>query len=126
MSTFVAAALLVLGSGPIEVVATAGPAFEVGFEELAAGDNLAAISAIEASSLPANDPALLINHGVALARTGDHESAREKFAEVAAHSDRYRLETASGNWVDSRVLARRGLSLIDRGEFEGYAALASR
>ena len=126
MSTFMAAALLVLGSGPIEVVATAVPSSDVGFEELAAGDNLAAISAIEAGSLPASDPARLINHGIALARLGDHEGAREKFAEVVADSDRYRLETGSGKWVDSRVLARRGLSLIDRGEFEGYAALASR
>ena len=126
MSLLAATALMVLGSGPIEVVASPAPSFDVGYEELVQGNASAALEAIEDSALEHSDPALLINHGIALASLGQEEAARAKFAEAAALRDRYRLETADGKWVDSRVLARRGLAMVDGKEFRDYAALAAR
>ena len=126
MSLIAATALMVMGAGPIEVVASPAPSFDVGYEELIEGDAKAALDAIKTSPVPHSDPALLINHGIALASLGRDDAAREKFAEAAALRDRYRLETASGKWVDSRVLARRGLAMVDGEEFKDYAALASR
>ncbi len=126
MSLIAAATLMVMGSGPIEVVASPAPSMDVGYEELVAGNDLAALAAIENSDLANDDPAKLINHGIALARLGQEDAARAKFAEAAALRDRYRLETAGGQWVDSRVLARRGLAMVDGQDFKDYAALASR
>lgn len=127
MSFAVAAALLVMGSGPIEVVSNAEASYNIGYEELVAGDPAGALEVLEAQSgADAQDPARLINHGVALARLGQHEGARDRFQQAARLDDRYRLETADGSWVDSRVLARRGLAMIDEGHTTGFAALASR
>ena len=36
------------------------------------------------------------------------------------------LETVDGRWVDSRVLARKGLAMLARGEFASTASIASR
>ena len=127
MSFVVAASLLAMGSGPIEVVSNAEPSYNIGYEELVAGDPAGALEVIEGQSgAKSEDPARLINHGVALARLGRHESARERFQQAARLDDRYRLETADGSWVDSRVLARRGLAMIDEGRTAGFASLASR
>ena len=100
---------------------------DVAFEEMAAQDNEAAIERIEANvSLEQNDPARLINLGVALAREGRVTEAKAMF-EAAAHSEtRYRLETADGEWVDSRRLAYRALAMLENGEFSAPTRMASR
>ena len=73
-----------------------------------------------------DDPALLINLAVAHARRGDEERARDLFEAAMAHDERAELETIDGRWVDSRVLARKGLAMLARGEFASTASIASR
>ncbi|WP_379552782.1 hypothetical protein [Qipengyuania sp. DGS5-3] len=96
-------------------------------DALLEGRNHAAIEQIESNSeLDADDPARLINLGIARARTGDYDAARALFQAVIAHKERVELETAEGDWVDSRRLARKAISMLDRGEFERYFALSLR
>ncbi|MBX7541210.1 hypothetical protein [Qipengyuania sphaerica] len=127
MSLIAAAALLVVAEGPVMVVSAPEAEYDIGYVELVTGEDRAAIKAIEnCEKLPASDPARQINHAVALARVGEFDAAREKFDAAARNADRFELETTSGAWVDSKVLARRGLAMLDGGEFRGYEALAVR
>ena len=71
----------------------------------------------KARALEANDPAELINLGVAYARQGDAEEARAMFKAVMIDADRLVLETVEGKWKDSRHLAHLGLKMLDRGDF---------
>ena len=127
MSIIAAAVLLVAAEGPVMIVSAPEEGYDIGYEELARGDDRAAIEAIEnCKQLPASDPARQINHAVALARLGDYDAARERFTDAARNADRFELETAGGEWVDSRVLARRGLAMLDQGGLADYRALAVR
>lgn len=75
------------------------------------------VAAKRDAALQAGDPALLINSGIEFARMGRTEEARAMF-EAAMHSEtRYDLQTASGEWKDSRWLARTALAMLDGGEF---------
>ncbi len=119
-------------AGIVAAFVLAGPALAhgdgdcVGYEELAAGNDVAALAAIETSSFDAQDPAKLINEAVALARTGQYEAAEARFETAARSSERVRLETATGEWVDSRWLALRGLAMLDSGAFQQHVALRTR
>ncbi|MGB7417620.1 MAG: tetratricopeptide repeat protein [Erythrobacter sp.] len=64
-----------------------------------------------------NDPALLINLGIAYAQIGADEDARVAFEAAMRSSAETDLQTADGALVDSRVLARKALSMLDRGAF---------
>ena len=96
---------------------------EVGYPELVAGQDEAAITVINRQATT-DDPAKLINLGVAYARTGDVVRARAMFRAAHTSSERVDLETASGEWVYSRALARRGLAMLDSGELSRTAVLA--
>lgn len=110
-------------SAEIEVTATES---RVGYEALMAGDNLRAIAEIEANrSLAANDPVRLINLGIAYARQGDEARARTLFEGAVASSDQMELETATGDWVYSRALARQALRMLDGGDLH-MARMAAR
>lgn len=127
MSIIAAAALLVAAEGPVMIVSGPDQGYDIGFEELARGDDRAALEAIEnCKELPENDPARQINHAIALARVGEYDAARERFTDAARNADRFELETASGEWVDSRVLARRGIAMLEDGALADYRALAVR
>ena len=127
MSLIAAAALLVAADGPVMVVSAPENEFDIGYSELVSGDDREALEAIEnCKKLPENDPARQINHAVALARLGDYDAARDRFTAAARNADRFELQTASGDWVDSKVLARQGLAMIDEGQFRGYEVLAVR
>lgn len=98
-------------------------AADFGYGELVSGQDDAAITVI--NRRPAtDDPARLINLGVAYARTGDVARARAMFRAAHTAADRVELETASGDWVYSRVLARRAMEMLDRGEFARIEAFA--
>ena len=127
MSMIAAAVLLVAAEGPVMIVSAPEDGYDIGFEELVRGDDRAALEAIEnCKQLPESDPARQINHAVALARVGDYDAARERFTDAARNAERFDLETASGEWVDSKVLARRGLAMLDEGSMGDYRALAVR
>lgn len=119
--TAMIAGLLLAG----QVAAT--PANDVAFDEMAAGADRAAIEKIEANStLSEDDPARLINLGIAYARQGREDLARDYFNAVVANPDRYQMETAEGKWVDSRNLGRQALAMLNRGEFSNARYAANR
>lgn len=95
----------------------------VGYSELIAGQDDAAITVINRQQ-ETDDPARLINLGVAYARMGDTQRARAMFRAAHNAEERVDLETATGEWVYSRVLARRGLAMLDSGDFSRAGTLA--
>lgn len=106
---------------------SAAPAADVAYAALAAGDDRAAVAQIEGNAaLDADDPARLINLGVAYARQGDRVRAREAFRQAIASEKRYDLETASGRWVESRSLAFRALAALDQGRLDSDIRTAMR
>lgn len=112
-------AVLFLAPAPLQ-------ATDVAFEDLAADRNAAAIARLEGNeSLEADDPARLINLGVAHAREGRVEAARQLF-KAAVRAERLVLETAGGDWIDSRDLARKAIAALARGEFAPQTRTALR
>ena len=99
-------------------------AVEVGYEQLATGQDAAAIARIESQPSGAADPARLINLGIAYARRGDAGQARAHFEAALSSPDRMELETATGAWVDSRVLARQALAMLENGQFSRVSQIA--
>lgn len=105
-------------------IAAQPAANDVGYAQLVAGQDNAAITVINRQSETADDPARLINLGVAYARMGDTARARAMFRAAHTAPERVELETAAGEWVYSRVLARRGLAMLDSGALAGADTLA--
>lgn len=102
-------------------------AVDAAYEDLQANRNETAIERIESSvDERSAHPAQLINLGVAYARQGDRARARAMFERAAASSERYELETADGQWVESRRLALKALAALDRGTFGTDLRTASR
>ncbi|QYU70001.1 hypothetical protein J4558_07760 [Leptolyngbya sp. 15MV] len=100
---------------------------DVAYPELSQGRNEAAIARIERNdSLRTDDPARLINLGIAHAREGREGEARALFRTAVRSEESVRLETATGAWRDSRDLARMALQMLDRGEFSPARQMASR
>lgn len=127
MSVLAATMLLFAAEGPVMIVSAPETEYDIGYDELVAGNDRAALEAIEnCKNLPADDPARQINLAIALARLGDYNEARNSFDAAARNIERFELQTSSGEWVDSKVIARRGLAMLDKGEFRGYEALAVR
>lgn len=99
---------------PIEVTAAES---RVGYEALMAGDNARAIAEIEGNqALAQDDPARLINLGIAHARLGNEAQAEELFRAAVASGDQMELETSTGDWVYSRAIARQALRMLDQGD----------
>ncbi len=127
MSLIASLAFAMMAQGPVAVVAAPETDYDVGYEELVSGQDRAAAEAIEnCGELAADDPARLINHGIALARLGRFNEARADFEAAANASTSVELETAGGEWIDSRRLARRALASLDKGEFARYYAMSMR
>lgn len=97
---------------------------DVAYEILAGGRNSAAISAIEARPEATGDPAPLLNLGIAYARQGDDAKARALFELAYRARDRVELETATGEWIDSRTLAKQALAMLDGGSFASAGRVA--
>ena len=91
---------------------------DASYETVATGQDARAIRAFDMEdAIAQGDPALLINLGIAHAPQGRTADARTLFEAAEGSEMRYRLETAQGERVDSRWLARRALAMLDRGEF---------
>ncbi|GMM92473.1 tetratricopeptide repeat protein [Qipengyuania sp. MTN3-11] len=100
---------------------------DVARDELLAGRNAAAIATIGANEeLDDSDPARLINLGVAHARQGESDRARQFFKAAMKIDDAIYLETADGDWIEARRLAARALAMLERGDFAASALVASR
>ena len=91
---------------------------ELAAGSLARGETTTAIASLEIQrEASPDDPALLINLGIAYAHVGKEEKARAMF-DAALKSDKpTELETADGNATDSRRLARKAMAMLERGEF---------
>ncbi len=111
----------------ILAMAQAPVAENFGYEELVEGRDAAAIAAImDNDRIQNDDPARLINLGIAYARKGDDALARQLFETARDNRNRVELETAEGEWIDSRRLARQALAMLERGEFTESSRIASR
>ena len=85
---------------------------------LADGRTTNAITTLEEQvAASPNDPALLINLGIAHAHKGHDEEARALFERALVSPNPVELETADGAATDSRRLARKAIRMLDRGEF---------
>ena len=100
---------------------------DVAYSEMAAGQDVAAIRKIKSNdALDAQDPAGLINLGIAYARQGNAKAAAEAFTAAINSDDPQYLETSTGEWVDSRQLGRKALAMLKSGEFEAATRMANR
>jgi len=85
---------------------------------LADGENVRAIVMLQSALEEApGDPGLLINLGIAYARGGNDTEARASFKKALNARQPIELETASEGTIDSRRLARKALTMLERGEF---------
>jgi len=116
-----AVAALLLSSAPAEQAATNTGALEnaaLASDHLAKGQAFTAIDSLEKSVKEApQDPALLINLGIAHAQAGDASMARTMFERALVSREPVELETADGGVIDSRRLARKAIRMLERGEF---------
>lgn len=85
---------------------------------LAGGDSARAMIRLEAElEKQPNDPALLINLGIAQAQAGQDANAMASFEAALASREVIELETANGKTTNSRRLARQAMAMLERGEF---------
>lgn len=115
-----ALALALFAANPLAgaPVARLGEAPELAAQTLATGRAEEALATLrKASAAEPNDPAVLINLGIAYAQAGDEVRARASFQQALASPDATELLTAGGAVTDSRKLARRAIRMLERGEF---------
>ncbi|APE27857.1 tetratricopeptide repeat protein [Aurantiacibacter gangjinensis] len=87
---------------------------DVAYEELTSGEAASAIALLEAARVEnPSDPALLINLGAAYAAAGEYARAEEAYRAAIASNERYELELANGDWIDSRQAARLALLSLE-------------
>ncbi len=120
---------LALAAAPQEPAATAQAQLQTSTDNagghfaarlLARGESEPAIRRLEqALENRPDDPALLINMGIALAHIGDDAGAQAMFERALASSKPSDLATAEGKLIDSRRLARKAMRMLERGEFAG-------
>lgn len=116
------AVLAAAPAAPAAPVAMFAEAPELAARTLAAGRSDEALAVLERASLAdPQDPAVLINLGIAYAQAGDEARARAAFAKALACDEVIELDTADGSTTDSRRLARKALRMLDRGEFRADA-----
>lgn len=88
---------------------------DVGYETIASGQTRDAIAQLEAARAEnPDDPALLINLGAAYAAVGQYDLAQQAYRDAIASEDRYELELANGDWIDSRRAARMALLSLEQ------------
>tara|TARA_B100001057_G_scaffold330739_1_gene331043 strand:- start:497 stop:859 length:363 start_codon:yes stop_codon:yes gene_type:complete len=107
--------LLVAQAGTSATAAQSGiETRDVAYETLVSGEAREAIVRLEAARAESpDDPALLINLGAAYAAVGEYQLAEQAYRDAIASDDRYELELASGEWVDSRRAARLALLSLE-------------
>lgn len=95
----------------------------VAFDHLSQGNADRAVERLEAAA--DQDPAVLISLGIAYANQGRADDAQAMFEAALTSDTPMTLETANGDWLDSRWLARAAVEKLARGEFGGAGRLAS-
>ncbi len=127
---FLAALALTLGvSAQPEAAPTQGIEWpsDLAVAPLMARRTQEAIAILERSHLSdPEDPAVLINLGIAYAQTGKEAEARALFDAALTKRAAFDLAISSGQVTDSRQLARRAIRMLERGEFRTAAPAASQ
>ena len=97
-------------------------------DEMQANNNNAMSKAQPSQELivQAGEPGQQINRGIILARHGDNDAARALFIAARDNREWIDLQIPSGQWVDSRSLARRALVMLKRGAFVTQGQMALR
>ncbi len=121
LTTTTAIAALLLAGAQAEQTSAAPTQVETASlesENLAKGRSASAIAALEkhVENAP-QDPGLLINLGIAHAQAGNKAAARTMFERALVSPTPIELETADGDVIDSRRLARKAMRMLERGEF---------
>lgn len=112
------AALVAFAAAPIAAQTATPTDASLAADTLTDGRTMQAIDQLKAElDLHPNDPAIMINLGIALAQSGREADARASFEAAMRSRDVIELETANGTTTDSRRLARHALAMLDRGEF---------
>ena len=88
----------------------------VAYEELQAGQNVAARDILIESNISADDPSRLINLGTAYARLGQSADAAAAYRAAMTTPIRYDVELAGGQYMDSRWAARTALARLENGK----------
>lgn len=112
MSFSALAAAVMMGQASFSLVIDVPPPdrVDVAYPEILRGDNQAAMEKLYEKRLASReDPAVLINLGTVYKRLGYVAHSQEAFRAALTSSDRYQLELASGEWMDSRDIARLAL-----------------
>ncbi len=90
------------------------PKGSLGYADLMAGDNEAAIRSIRAdTNVRHDDPARLLNLGLAHERSGDWQAAQEHYAQVLKGTRATRLVLSNGDVRQSHDLAKQGLRRVE-------------
>lgn len=114
-ATLTTAILMIAQAGPS--AATTQPDIEtrdVEYERIVSGETREAIAQLEqARAENPEDPALLINLGAAYAAIGEYKLAEQAYRDAIASDDRYELELANGDWIDSRRAAQLALLSLE-------------
>lgn len=98
---------------------------ELAADLILTGQKDAAINRLEQQrDVNPDDPAVLINLGIAYAHVGAEKEARAAFKSALGSDDVQDLETADGRTLDSRILAREALQMLAGGEFRTSFAQA--
>ncbi|MEO0463539.1 MAG: tetratricopeptide repeat protein [Pseudomonadota bacterium] len=122
-AALIAAALTASTAGFAQSATQSENETQLSAEALGQGDVDLATRALEKALRNApQDPALLINMGIARANAGKRDEARALFNRALTSPEPVELETADGRLTDSRRLARRALAMLDRGEFAPVSA----
>lgn len=120
-------AILVMALAQAQAPPQVSAADGFGQQALVEGREPAAIARImDNDTIETDDPARLINLGIAHARQGDEVLARQLFEAARDNRNRVDLETVEGEWIDSRRLARQALTMLERGEFGAGQRVAAR
>mgnify|MGYP000035344798 CR=1 FL=1 len=109
------AILLIAQAGPAATANDTGMEVrDVAYDTLVSGEAREAIARLEAAREEnPGDPALLINLGAAYAAVGEYRLAEQAYREAISSDDRYELELANGEWIDSRRAARMALLSLE-------------
>ncbi len=90
------------------------PKGSLGYTQLTTGDNEGAIRAIKSdTNVRHDDPAQMLNLGLAYERTGDYANARHLYGTVLTQTRSTKLVLSNGAVVDSHDLAENGLNRVN-------------
>ena len=108
-----AAAASTLGAcaaGPAPLMEAGYQPGALGVSAISRGDWAAAERALMQSPVREDDPARLLNLGRVYAATGRTEQAVQTWRRALASDRHFEVETATGEWASTRVLAERALA----------------